>query len=75
MSNEAIVGVTYHDFRHLALQAVKQDADYIAFGAFPPTTTRIQYFKPRPISFSGGKNRWKARASPLATSPRITMLS
>ncbi len=56
MSNEAIVGVTYHDSRHLALQAVKQDADYIAFGAFPPTTTRMQHFKPRPISCSGGKN-------------------
>ncbi len=56
MRNEAIVGITYHDFRHIALQAVKQDADYIAFGAFPPTTTRMWHFKPRSISCSGGKN-------------------
>ena len=56
MSNEAIVGVTYHDFGHLALLAAEQDADYIAFSAFPPTTTRMQHFKPRPVSCSGGKN-------------------
>ena len=56
MSNEAIKGATYHGFRNLALQAVKQDANYIAFGAFPPTTTRMQHFKPRPVSCSGGKN-------------------
>jgi len=56
MSNEANVGVTYHDFRHLAFQAVKQDADYIAFGTFPPTTTMTQRFKTRPIFCNGSKS-------------------
>ena len=35
-----IVGVTCHDSRHLAMQAAEQGADYVAFGAFFPTTTK-----------------------------------
>ncbi len=37
---EAIVGVTCHDSRHLALVAAEQGADYVAFGAFFPTGTK-----------------------------------
>ncbi len=37
---QAIVGVTCHDSRHLAMEAAAAGADYIAFGAFFPTTTK-----------------------------------
>jgi len=36
----AIVGVTCHDSRHLAIEAAEAGADYVAFGAFFPTTTK-----------------------------------
>jgi thiamine-phosphate pyrophosphorylase len=35
-----IVGVTCHDSRHLAMEASEAGADYVAFGAFFPTTTK-----------------------------------
>jgi thiamine-phosphate pyrophosphorylase len=37
---DRIVGVTCHDSRHLAMEAVEAGADYVAFGAFFPTTTK-----------------------------------
>jgi len=37
---DGIVGVTCHDSRHLAMEAGEQGADYVAFGAFYPTTTK-----------------------------------
>jgi thiamine-phosphate pyrophosphorylase len=37
---DAIVGVTCHDSRHLALEAGEAGADYVAFGAFYPTETK-----------------------------------
>ncbi len=36
----AIVGVTCHDSRHLAMEAAEAGADYVAFGAFFPTSTK-----------------------------------
>lgn len=36
----AIVGVTCHDSRHLAMEAGEMGADYVAFGAFYPTDTK-----------------------------------
>jgi thiamine-phosphate pyrophosphorylase len=36
----AIVGVTCHASRHLALEAAEAGADYVAFGAFFPTDTK-----------------------------------
>lgn len=38
---DAIVGVTCHDSRHLAMEAGEAGADYVAFGAFYPTATKI----------------------------------
>ena len=35
-----ILGITCHDSRHLAMQAGEIGADYVAFGAFFPTTTK-----------------------------------
>lgn len=37
---DAIVGVTCHASRHLAMEAAEAGADYVAFGAFFPTTTK-----------------------------------
>ena len=37
---ERIVGVTCHDSRHLAMEASEAGADYVAFGAFFPSTTK-----------------------------------
>ncbi len=37
---DAIVGVTCSESRHLAMVAAEQGADYVAFGAFFPTTTK-----------------------------------
>lgn len=35
-----IVGVTCHNSRHLAIDAAEAGADYVAFGAFFPTSTK-----------------------------------
>jgi thiamine-phosphate pyrophosphorylase len=40
VGRNAIVGVTCHDSRHLAMEAAEAGADYVAFGAFFPTTTK-----------------------------------
>ena len=40
MGPEAMIGVTCHDSRHLAMEAAEAGADYVAFGAFFPTTTK-----------------------------------
>jgi thiamine-phosphate pyrophosphorylase len=37
---KAIIGVTCHDSRHLAMTAGEQGADYVAFGAFFDTATK-----------------------------------
>ena len=34
------IGVTCHNSRHLAMEAAEAGADYVAFGAFFPTTTK-----------------------------------
>jgi thiamine-phosphate pyrophosphorylase len=39
------IGVTCHDSRHLAMEAGEGGADYVAFGAFFPTTTKtVEHF-------------------------------
>jgi thiamine-phosphate pyrophosphorylase len=40
MGKDRMVGVTCHDSRHLAMEAAEAGADYVAFGAFFPTTTK-----------------------------------
>lgn len=41
---DRIVGVTCHNSRHLAMEAGEQGADYVAFGAFFPTTTKDVFY-------------------------------
>jgi thiamine-phosphate pyrophosphorylase len=40
LGRDRIIGVTCHDSRHLAIQGAEAGADYVAFGAFYPTTTK-----------------------------------
>jgi thiamine-phosphate pyrophosphorylase len=44
----AQIGKTCHDSRHLAMEAGEAGADYVAFGAFYPTTTRPSDYSPDP---------------------------
>jgi thiamine-phosphate pyrophosphorylase len=37
---DRMIGVTCHDSLHLAMEAAEGGADYVAFGAFFPTTTK-----------------------------------
>jgi len=48
VGTDAIVGVTCHDSRHLAMTAGEAGADYVAFGAFFPTTTKTPKGQPEP---------------------------
>ncbi len=43
-----MIGVTCHDSRHLAMEAAEAGADYVAFGAFFPTTTKSTTHRPDP---------------------------
>ena len=40
LGNDIQIGVTCHNSRHLAMEAAEAGADYVAFGAFYPTTTK-----------------------------------
>jgi thiamine-phosphate pyrophosphorylase len=40
LGREAQIGVTCHNSRHLAMEAGEAGADYVAFGAFFPTSTK-----------------------------------
>lgn len=48
LGEDKIVGVTCHDSRHLAIEAAEAGADYVAFGAFFPTSTKAAKGKPDP---------------------------
>ncbi|MEH6526614.1 MAG: thiamine phosphate synthase [Sneathiella sp.] len=40
VGTDAIIGVTCKNSKHLAMQAAENGADYVAFGAFFPSTTK-----------------------------------
>ena len=48
VGDDAIVGVTCLDSRDLAMTAADQGADYVAFGAFYPTATKVSQGHPSP---------------------------
>ena len=48
----AQIGKTCHDSRHLAMEAGEAGADYVAFGAFYPTTTKPSNYRPHPSILS-----------------------
>lgn len=45
---DAIVGVSAYDSRHRAMEGAEDGADYVAFGAFFPTTTKVAEGHPEP---------------------------
>jgi thiamine-phosphate pyrophosphorylase len=49
---QAQIGVTCHDSRHFAMDAGEAGADYVAFGAFYPTTTKPSPYRPDPAILS-----------------------
>ena len=46
LGREAQIGVTCHASRHLALEAGEAGADYVAFGAFFPSSTKASEHRP-----------------------------
>ena len=46
MGPDAMIGVTCHDSRELAMDAAEAGADYVAFGAFFPTDTKQTTHRP-----------------------------
>src|SRR6476660_8053577 len=49
----AQIGKTCHDSLHLAMEAGEAGADYGAFGAFYPTTTKPSHYRPDPSILTG----------------------
>ena len=52
----AQIGRTCHDSRHLAMEAGEAGCDYVAFGAFYPTTTKPSNYRPVPEMLSWWAN-------------------
>ena len=50
---DRMVGVTCHDSLHLAMEAAEAGADYVAFGAFFPTTTKDASARAEPDLLTG----------------------
>src|SRR3546814_425335 len=48
LGSKAQIGVTCHSSRHLAMEAGEAGADYVAFGAFFPSTTKPSEHRPDP---------------------------
>jgi thiamine-phosphate pyrophosphorylase len=48
LGKDAQIGVTCHNSRHLALEAGEMGADYVAFGAFFPSSTKDAKIKAEP---------------------------
>ncbi len=48
LGRDAQIGVTCHDSRHLAMEAGEGGADYVAFGAFFPSTTKATQHRAEP---------------------------
>ncbi|MFI4965145.1 MAG: thiamine phosphate synthase [Caulobacterales bacterium] len=53
MGRDAMIGVTCHDSLHLAMEAAEGGADYVAFGAFFPTTTKAAATRADPALLTG----------------------
>lgn len=60
LGRDAQIGVTCHDSRHLAMEAGEKGADYVAFGAFFPTSTKETRHRPSPEIL-----RWWTTVSPI----------
>ena len=72
MGREAMIGVTCHDSRHLAMEAAEAGADYVAFGAFFPTTTKDAPTRAEPEILTIWQETMEVPAWPSAESPLTT---
>ncbi len=48
LGHDKDIGVTCHDSRHLGFEAGEAGANYVAFGAFYPTETKVSSYRPEP---------------------------
>ena len=48
LGHDKDIGVTCHDSRHLGFEAGEAGANYVAFGAFYPTETKVSSYRPKP---------------------------
>jgi len=48
IGRDAMIGITCHGSRELAMDAAEAGADYVAFGAFFPTATKATVHRPDP---------------------------
>lgn len=71
LGNRAIIGVTCHDSLTLAQQAIKDSANYIAFGRFFPSSTKPNA-RPAPISLIN-EARQQFSAIPIVVIGGITL--
>ena len=71
LGSSAIIGVTCHDSLALAEQAIKDTANYIAFGRFFPSSTKPDA-RPAPVSLIS-EARAKFGATPIAVIGGITL--
>jgi thiamine-phosphate pyrophosphorylase len=60
LGRDAQIGVTCHNSRHLAMEAGEAGADYVAFGAFYPTSTKEVSHQADPAIMS-----WWSVVSPI----------
>ena len=67
---DRILGITCHDSRHLAMEAGEVGADYVAFGAFFPTTTKAAKHRADPELLAWWPEMFELPSSPSAASPR-----
>ena len=70
VGKDRMVGVTCHDSLHLAMEAAEGGADYVAFGAFFPTTTKDASTRAEPELLTGWRrsDHDRSTASPSAGS-------
>ena len=71
LGSRAIIGVTCHDSLDLAQQAIKDSANYIAFGRFFPSSTKPDA-RPAPISLIS-EARQQFPKTPIAVIGGITL--
>src|SRR5471032_3368853 len=64
VGKDRMVGVTCHDSLHLGMEAAEGGADYVAFGAFFPTTTKDAPTRAMQTCSPAGRPTWWSPASP-----------
>jgi len=58
LGSGAIIGVSCYDSLDRAAEAVREGADYVAFGSFFPSTVKPNAVRAAPALLTGAKQRW-----------------